>query len=348
MRIVSIVILLFLVLVSGCTSESPEKSARHSTYDLGITTRGFLLGVIPNPANYPNSSFDDLTAAYEETGQIAEVSMVWTGTNIGQTEKLKGSKVVQALRTYGIEPILTLSFATLKEVPGEGLVYAVDAPEGVNPDLKDPEFRELWVEEARTLAREFRPLYISLGNEVNDYFFLHPDDLDDYVSLVGEAYSAIKQVSPETEVMVVFSYTHLIDNEQWDLFQEFHDKVDLFGLTTYPWKHFDSPEEIPQDYYTRISEYTSLPLGFTEIGWISSGEGSEEEQARYLASFPRLVEGLDVEMVNWLFLHETGFSGLSASITEPETASISLKNRDGSPKEVYSVWLDLAQIKFSG
>ncbi|MCP3682391.1 MAG: hypothetical protein GY861_06835 [bacterium] len=330
-----VILAVFLVvLLFGCGKTVPETPE---------SERDFLMGVVPSPKTIPETTFDDLTAAYEETGQIAEVTMVWTGTNIGQTEKLKQSRTLTGLGVYGLKPVLTLNFATIKEVQGVGLQYVIDAPEGATADLSNIEFRKLWVDEARSLAQEFEPEYLSLGNEINDYFYLNPDELDDYLSLYDEAYAEIKKVSPKTKVFVVFSYTHLIANNQWELLDTFNDRVDLIGLTTYPWKHFESPENITADYYTKLNSYTTKPIAFTEIGWVSNAESksSESEQAAFLTRFIELTEGMDVEMIHWLFLHEPKLEGIVASVTKPETATISLKNRDGSKKEVYDVWLGL-------
>lgn len=76
--------------------------------------------------------------------------------------------------------------------------------------------------------------------------------------------------------------------------------MDLIGLTTYPWKHYDNLESITSDYYFKLKQYTSKPVVFTEIGWISSQKkgSTEEEQARFLVKFLELTKGMDIEMVN--------------------------------------------------
>lgn len=347
-KILSVILLsiLFAVLISGCTSnDTKAEQSKYSDYDLPITERDFLIGVVPTPKSVPESTFEDLTAAYEEAGTLGEVTMVWTQPGgIGKYEKLKQNQVITAVRVYGLKPVITLNLHTIKEVPGEGLVLTVDAPEGVNADVSDPEFREMWVDEARKIAEEFQPEYFSLGNEINDYFYLHPEDLEDYLTLYDEAYAAIKEVSPDTKVMVVFSYTHLIDNDQWDLISRFDSRVDVLGLTTYPWKHFDSPAEIDQDYYSKLNQYTTKPIAFTEIGWPSVE--SETEQAEFLVKFLELTKNNDIEMVNWLFLHETDVSGgIGGSVFAPETGTIALKKADGTKKEVYDVWMDLHGVE---
>ncbi|MCD1293440.1 hypothetical protein CUJ83_00310 [Methanocella sp. CWC-04] len=339
-------------MLSGCTQNDGASvtatPATYGGYSLPLSERDFYLGVVPTPKNVPATTFEDMNDAYRETGELAEVSMVWVDpSGIGEYDRLKNNKVITAMRVYGLKPVVTLSFAAIEPMPGKGLQYVVDAPEGVKADLSDPVFRSMWVNEARNIARDFKPEYFSLGNEVNDYFYLHPEDLDSYLSLYDEAYSAIKEVSPNTKVFVVFSYNHMIDNDQYWMLTRFSDRSDIVGLTTYPWQHFDDPGNIPEDYYSRLIKYTDRPLAFTEIGWVSSQnkESSEEEQARFLIKFLELTKDNELEMVNWLFLHEMPAEGLAAIASQPETMTISLKNADGSKKKIYDVWAGLRSIK---
>jgi hypothetical protein len=339
-RYICIVIISFCLLVSSCEKslEQPEKPILSSG---PVIERDFYIGMVPIPKSVPDTTFEDITAAYEETGNLGEVTMIWGSPGgIGLYEKLKKNRVVTAVRVYGLKPVITINFHTIKQVQGEGLKLIIDAPEGVIAEVSDPEFRKLWVNEAENIAREFKPEYFSLGNEINDYFHFNPDDLEDYLTLFDEVYGAIKQVSPDTQVMVVFSYTHLIDNDQWDLFDKF-SKVDIFGLTTYPWKHFKSPEDMDGDYYSRLNQYIAKPIAFTEIGWA----GEETQQAEFLVKFLDMIKGNNVEMVNWLFLHEIEFSGIGKSVFDPETQTIALKKADGTRKEIYKVWLNLNEMK---
>jgi hypothetical protein len=58
-----------------------------------------------------------------------------------------------------------------------------------------------------------------------------------------------------------------------------------------------------------------------------------------------MIKGNNVEMVNWLFLHEIEFSGIGKSVFDPETQTIALKKADGTRKEIYKVWLNLNEMK---
>lgn len=135
----------------------------------------------------------------------------------------------------------------------------------------------------------------------------------------------------------------MIENNQTWLLEKFDNRSDLIGLTTYPWKKFGDPGEIPEDYYARAAAHTTSPFAFTEIGWISaeSKGSSEAEQAGFLKRFTALINGTNVGMVNWLFLHEVKIEGIAGKISEPETSTVALKYANGTEKEVYSIWKEL-------
>ncbi|MBC7090871.1 MAG: glycosyl hydrolase 53 family protein [Nitrososphaeria archaeon] len=349
--IVSLILLILLTAFTlsymGNVSRVSETGARtgHSSYTLPISQRSFYIGLTPTPKNWPNSSFEDIMAAYEETGKIAEVAMVWVEKQgIGEFEVLKQNKVITALKVYGLKPVITFNFATIK-IGSSGIEYVIDSPKEISGNISNPEFRSRWVKEAKDIALEFKPDYFSLGNEVNDYFYFHPQDFSSFLNLFDEAKREIKSVSPDTKVFVTLSYNHLIENSQWNMVEELDSHVDLIGLTTYPWKHYKSPEEIPADYYSRIKKYTTKPIAFTEIGWTSSPPSSEKLQSQFLIRFLEITRDLKIEMVNWLFLHEIQLKGYIEKISSPETGTIALKRTDGTEKDIYSLWLDLKELK---
>lgn len=347
--VVAALIACSMIFLAGRHPDLPNQS-HQSNYSLPIAERRFLIGTVPTPKSVPETTFSDIANAYQEAASLGEVVMIWPSeTGIGEFDQLNKSRVVEGARVYGLNIVITLNFATITNAGGAGLEYLIDAPPGVPADLSDPQFIDLWVAEAEAIAREFKPEYMSLGNEVNDYFYSHPDDFGAYLALLDRAYAAIKGVSELTKVMVVFSYNHMTENDQFWMLAPLSNRTDLIGLTTYPWKQFGTPEEIPDDYYLRIANFTDKKLAFTEIGWASSpGAGcSEREQAEFLMQFLRLTRGLDVEMVNWLFLHEIKIGGTVASVADPATASVSLKNPDGSKKEVYYLWQDLKGLRIS-
>jgi len=340
-----------LLMIYGCTQKGgATPGVKYSNYTLPISGRSFYIGVVPTPKSIPATTMQDLIDSYSEAGKIGEVTMVWpSGGWYGACQRLQDSRTVEAVRNMGLKPIINLNFYTIAEVPVKGLQLMPDAPPGVNASLKDPEFRRLFIEEARNCSRLFKPEYLSLGNEVGAYYATNPDSFDDYVSLYGEAYDAVKQESPNTKVFVVFSLNQLDDADQWPLIGKFGSKLDLLGITTYPYRNYSSPADIPDNYYQRLKGYSKKPIAFTEIGWPSTfARSSETEQADYLVRFLNLTKGMDVEMADWLFLNEpAGIGGVAGMISGQDTKTISLKNPDGSEKKIYGVWKDLYNIPLS-
>ena len=348
------------ILLAGCTGGGganlvpegegpigPRHPEMHSNYGLAASERGYFLGIVPTPKTSPEI---DLFGAYGEAGEICEVAEVWPKpSTIGAYSALERSRTVEGVRVYGLKPIVNMNFYAFERVEGEGLKMVVDSPEGIAADLRDPAFRDGYVNDARRIAERFQPEYLSLGNEVNAYYAAYPEDFEDYATLYKEAYDAVKEVSPETKVFVVFSLNQMGALGQWELIEKFGNEADLVAFTSYPWKEYGTPAEIPEDYYSRIAEYTDKPIAFAEMGWPSDGSvgASEEEQAEYLARFVELTDGMDVEFVNWLFLHDMEISGDMASVSSPAAGTIALKKGDGRPKDVYYVWLDLHDLPLS-
>ena len=85
-------------------------------------------------------------------------------------------------------------------------------------------------------------------------------------------------------------------------------EFDIAVFTTYPCLIFTDPSEIPADYYTEITEYTSKPVAFTEMGWFRDGftgwESSVDEQAEFIDLFFEATEEMPVEFVTWSFLYD--------------------------------------------
>ena len=62
------------------------------------------------------------------------------------------------------------------------------------------------------------------------------------------------------------------------------------------------------DYYTEITEYTSKPVAFTEIGWyredLTGWESSVEEQVEFIEFYFNATAELVVEFETWSFLFD--------------------------------------------
>jgi len=152
--------------------------------DIAAPGNGFLLGVLPNPAE--GQSFED---AYAEASEFTDLVPVWgrpsafyemPGELAGEWG---GAFVDQLTRGNGMAPLIHLSFIdqgmTLKSPPGIA-----------NPSLSDPEWRRAYKRAAVEAVEAARPRYLSVGNEVNRWLEAHgvegPDGFAHWVSLYEE------------------------------------------------------------------------------------------------------------------------------------------------------------------
>lgn len=213
----------------------------------------------------------------------------------------------------------------------------------------DSALREAFVADALQRLEIYEPKYICLAMEINAYHEQHPDDFANFVSLFKETRRAIKKRSPEALVFVSFQYEQFLGKfggqaglpehePSWELFDRFGDEIDAIGISSYPMQslapqRFGPAAELPDDYYARIGRHTDKPIVFAELGWSSDPAfgGSPESQAAFLQRLPRLLDGLDVRLVNYNFLFDAkGFGKVFDAM--------GLIAADGSVKPALPVW----------
>jgi hypothetical protein len=128
-----------------------------------------------------------------------------------------------------------------------------------------------------------------------------------------------------------------------------HDlsKMDLVGVTLYPWLNYGSASSLPGSYLDPlISRIGSKPIAITETGWPAENLGglnppwetSDQAQVTYLSRLDAMLEGKNVKMVNWLHLYPMKDTG--GSPTEWKLfSSVSLRDSSGNKRPAYDVWL---------
>lgn len=335
-----LILISICVTFSGCTQTHQPAAGITDTFP-PLPSRGFYMGVLPNPAEG-----QPLEDAYAQAAIYAEFVPVWgRPTPFYEMSKDLGGGwgeifVNQLILENGMFPVINLSFM------GENLSLA--GPPGIEKaSLSDPDWRAAYTEAALDAVRTANPHYISLGNEVNRWYENYgaeaqdPNGFQHYVSLYEEIYDAIHAISPETVVFCIFAREIVSENRPADLqvLQMFDpDKLDLLVFTSYPYalQNINRPSDLPDDYYARSLAY--LPgksLGFSELGWPSlDAFGGEQSQADFLNQVTgrlTLEQGMDLRLLGWAWLHD---------IDQNDT--IGLLRCDGSEKLAYQVWKDFS------
>jgi hypothetical protein len=99
---------------------------------------------------------------------------------------------------------------------------------------------------------------------------------------------------------------------------------------------YGDPDDLPSNYYSQIAGKTSKPIIFAELGWPSDPAfgGSPQKQAAFLRRLPTLFTGLDVQLVNWMFLYDVQGYG-------PVFDSMGFFDNKGRAKPAWNAWRSL-------
>ena len=306
-----------------------------------LPARGFYMGVLPTPA--AGQSFEE---SYLQASVFAEFSPVWGRPTpfYDLAEDLSGewgnTFVEGYIRGNGMFPLVQVSFI------GSGLSLVV--PPGMqDATLSNPQWREAYKQACIDVVKAARPLYLSIGNEVNRWFEAYgvdpsnPNGFQHFVSLYEEIYDTLKQISPGIKVFCTFAREIVSENREADLsvLSRFpSDKMDVLVFTSYPYavQGINHPSDIPDDYYSAALEYMpGKPFGFSELGWPSMETfGGEEGQAEFLTTvLDSLIigRGIQLELFGWAWLHDID-----------ENDYLGLIKLDGTEKLSYSVWKNIS------
>jgi len=313
-----------------------RKSTVTPADDVTNPRRGYLLGTLPTP--HEGQTYAE---AYEVVSETCELIPVW-GKPSPFWEKasdLEGSWgelfIKELTRGNGMIPLIHFSFID------KGLTLST--PPGVTPSLSNQEWRRRYKRSVIESVELTRPVYVSLGNEVNRWYERYgwegENGFKHWVSLYEEMYDEVKELSPETKVFCTFSREIVSENREADmsvleLFDT--DKLDILALTSYPHsvEGINRPWDIPADYYEKTSNIMQgKPIAFTEVSWPSMMEfGGEKAQAEFIERLEgELLRGLDVEFIMWSWLTDLD-----------ESDGTGLIHRNGTEKRGYKTWINLS------
>jgi hypothetical protein len=154
--------------------------------------------------------------------------------------------VTKLIRGKGLTPVVNVNFMAAG--------MTLDTPPGLEgATLSTSAWREAYKNAVLDVVRASRPLYLSIGNEVNRWYEKYgldgPNGFRNYVSLYEETYDAVKRLSPETKVYCVFAREVVDEYREADmsvigLFKP--EKIDILVLTSYPFAQTASRH--PQTY----------------------------------------------------------------------------------------------------
>lgn len=318
-----------------------------------IKVRRFYIGVTVNPSGKAKLSFEeDIRNSFKEVSEVGELVNYaggWVGSS-GNFLSEQLEAIYSLIEENDLKLVVEMSFFKFPESGNpirDGLPLIL--PRGLTAEnLSDPEFRRLYFSEALKIVEKFSPKYFVVGIEVNIYYLFERDDFENFLSLYFEIYDAIKSISPKTKVFVSFNLELMMygfpgydENSHWNLIKRFGDKLDLVAFTTYPFRRYKSPMDIPLGYYVQIKNFTDKPIAFTEIGWHSKyGEG---DQLSFIMCFLNLTKSLKIEFIQWVYLHDLSPRSSASSLN----SLMGLRSYDDEPKLSWYAWKKLYSLPFT-
>ncbi|MRR49563.1 MAG: hypothetical protein EG825_01395 [Rhodocyclaceae bacterium] len=257
------------------------------------------------------------------------------------------AELIKYLRAKGLKLYLMAD-------SNDGLARGQEAPQlrALGRSLVEPAVQEAYRRYVMAFARRFKPEYIGLAAETNLVRELAPPAL----------YGAVKRVAGDTakELRAAGNTSMLLTSVQVDVawgrllrrgnyvgaepdFADF-PFIDVLGLSSYPYFSYAEPEEIPDNYFSRILNGRSLPVMVVEGGWTSASvaqlSSSPQMQARYLARLAQLADGMRARAVIQLLFADMD----EESYPKPHPPNLSWFTRIGlvdanfRPKPAVTVW----------
>ena len=351
--LVLVIVSILSISAGGCGDDedaSPSQSTITPADSPQLPATGFYKGfasLLPIDDSFENS--------HAKAAEHAKFVNIWVGApdsgywNLAEyLEGTWGDNFVgKFVRGNDMFPIINMSFIDKDPATGK-LILKV--PKGKSyTNLSDPSFRNAYKQGALDAIRVSKPLYFSVGNEVNRWYEQYgantgdPNGFEHFVSLYEETYDAIKKLSPETKVFCIFAREIVDENREADLsvLKMFNpDKLDILAFTSYPFapQSINKVSDIPDDYYSRALNYLGVgdkPFGLTELTWSTMDFfGGEASQAKFLADAAgRLTtgQGMNLHLFGWWSLYDP----------EGDPHGTGLITRDGREKPAYEVWKNL-------
>lgn len=246
-------------------------------------------------------------------GDIVYANTSWrdTITKSGQLPSLQKTICNLQPSPYGYVDMINFGWATYPKL------YLNSVTDTTN-NWTNSSTKALFMQTLIRAADSLKPTYLFIGNEVDFYWTQDSLDYPNWVTFYNQAYDSIKKHSPSTKVGTVFNFEHLTGNgaltgwgkPYWNAFNSFDtSKMDILGLTVYPFFDYDSANAVPLTYLDTIfARMGNKPIAITETGWPADSFAgkwisSPQQQVDYVDKLFTMIKGKNAEAVNWLYLY---------------------------------------------
>ena len=237
-----------------------------------------------------------------------------------------------------------------------GLARDREAPELVaaGRSITEPAIQRLYRDYVVAIADVVRPMYLGLAAETNLIRAAAPRPVyDAIVRMTTDAVADLRARGATTPV-----YVSVQVETAWGRLAGTHGAfvgieqdlrdfpfIGALGLSSYPYlAGYPNPEDLPDDYYSRVVGTQALPVMVVEGGWTSASvpglESSREEQARYLHRQAELLESVNASAVFQLTFTDLDIAAIPqppGSIL-PLFAALGMVDMQLRPKPALAAW----------
>jgi len=228
----------------------------------------------------------------------------------------------------------------------------LNSPTDATNNWSNSSMKDLFLQTLIRTADSLQPTYLFVGNEVNFYIEMDSLDYTNWSNFYSTAYDSVKAHSPNTKMGTVFNYDHLAGKgtnvgwmaPHWNaLYNMDTAKMDIVGLTFYPFLEFATANSVPLTHLDPLfNKIGNIPLVITETGWpgdslVGNWYATPQQQVDYVNKLFSMVNGRNVESINWLFLNYMMDTTYTPDIAVYK--SISMRDSLGNDRPALPVWL---------
>lgn len=337
-------------------SMAPASTTPELPKSAPLATRSWRMGFGGIPPDFKATTAIQGIDIWSQRAEMAAIheEAPWTELLAGaDPEVLIARDKVDLVRYYrakGLKLLITVEL-------NDGLARDQEAPQlrKLGRSLAESEVQAVWLAYVTAVARLLKPDWLCLGAETNLVRQIAPQSLYAAVrKTANDTAAALRSLNLSTpprllaSVQVECAWGRLAGqrNAFTDIGNDLKDFPfsECVGLSSYPYLAYATPEDIPQDHYSKLVKQAGLPAMVVECGWSShvvAGVASTPElQARYVKRHAELLDQLGALAVVQLFFADLDLSTWQPAQMQslPTFAYIGFAETDFKPKPALAAW----------
>jgi hypothetical protein len=251
----------------------------------------------------------------------------------------------------------------------DGLAREAEAPQlrQLGRSLTEPAVQQVWRNYVLAVARLLQPDWMCLAAETNLVRLAASPALYGAVRQCANAAAAdlAQAALPRPPVLLTSVQAEVawgrlpgMDRRFLGVQTDLRDFpfIGCLGLSSYPYLGHAAPEDLPDDWYSRLLDGSDLPAMVVESGWSSVGagniQGSEDLQRRYLLRHAQLLDSVRAVGLVQLFFADLDLASMGAAAPANLAAfsRLGLTDSEFRPKAALATWdaLRARALSFAG